>query len=88
MNLEEENQNWEVCIYFLQIYPFCYFFWDGKTPLMSMKNKTFHLFTYLNEANFLGIAAEALPAAHEPILADQAMRVTTHATAKITSINA
>jgi hypothetical protein len=30
---------------------------------------------YLDEANFLGVAAEALPAAHQPVLSDQAMRV-------------
>ena len=30
---------------------------------------------YLDEANVLGVAAEALPAAHQPVLADQAMRV-------------
>lgn len=32
---------------------------------------------YLNEANFLGIAAEALPAAHQAILSDQPMGVPT-----------
>jgi hypothetical protein len=32
---------------------------------------------YLDEANVLGIAAEALPAAHEPVLPDQTMRVDT-----------
>lgn len=37
---------------------------------------------YLNEANFLGIATEALPAAHETVLPDQPMRVSTHATVK------
>lgn len=31
--------------------------------------------TVLDEANILGVAAEALPAAHQPVLADQAMRV-------------
>jgi hypothetical protein len=30
---------------------------------------------YLDEANVLGVAAEALPAAHQPVLPDQAMRV-------------
>jgi hypothetical protein len=33
------------------------------------------LSTVLDEANVLGVAAEALPAAHEPVLPDQAMRV-------------
>ena len=33
---------------------------------------------YLDEANVLGVAAEALPATHQPILPDQSMRVTTH----------
>nr|ACR35062.1 unknown [Zea mays]ACR36981.1 unknown [Zea mays] len=31
----------------------------------------------LDEANVLGIAAEALPAAHQPVLPDQSMRVRT-----------
>jgi len=31
----------------------------------------------LDEANVLGVAAEALPAAHEPILPDQSMGVST-----------
>jgi hypothetical protein len=38
---------------------------------------------YLDEANVLGVAAEALPAAHQPILPDQSMRVTTHPAAKM-----
>jgi len=36
----------------------------------------------LDEANVLGIAAEALPAAHEPILPDQSMGVSTDPAAK------
>uniref|UniRef100_A0A0V0GR06 Putative ovule protein n=1 Tax=Solanum chacoense TaxID=4108 RepID=A0A0V0GR06_SOLCH len=36
---------------------------------------------YLNEANFLGIAAEALSAAHESILSNNCMRITTHTAA-------
>lgn len=40
---------------------------------------------HLNEANFLGIAAEALSAAHQPVLSDDSMRVPTHTTVK--SIN-
>jgi hypothetical protein len=32
---------------------------------------------YLDEADVLGVAAEALPAAHEPVLPDQSMRVAT-----------
>jgi hypothetical protein len=32
----------------------------------------------LDEADVLGVAAEALPAAHEPILPDQSMGVRTH----------
>ena len=32
---------------------------------------------YLDEPNILGVAAEALPAAHEPILPDQTMGVAT-----------
>jgi len=31
----------------------------------------------LDEANVLGVAAEALPAAHQPVLPDQSMRVRT-----------
>ena len=38
--------------------------------------------TVLDEANFLGVAAEALSAAHKPILPDQSMWVTTHTAAK------
>lgn len=34
--------------------------------------------TNLDESNFFGVAAEALPAAHEPILSDQPMRVSTN----------
>ena len=37
---------------------------------------------YLDEANVLGVAAEALPAAHEPILPDQPMGVSTDPAAK------
>jgi hypothetical protein len=32
---------------------------------------------YLDEANVLGVAAEALPAAHEAVLPDQSMGVRT-----------
>ena len=35
----------------------------------------FPFLTVLDEADVLGVAAEALPAAHQPVLADQAMRV-------------
>jgi hypothetical protein len=38
---------------------------------------------YLDEANVLGVAAEALSAAHEPVLSDQAVGVSAH-TAAIT----
>ena len=37
------------------------------------------LLTVLDESNLLGVAAEALPAAHEPVLADQTVGVSTHA---------
>lgn len=37
---------------------------------------------YLNETNFLGVAAEALSATHEPILANQPMGIPAHTTAK------
>jgi hypothetical protein len=37
--------------------------------------------TYLDEADVLGVAAEALPAAHEPVLPDQAVGVGAHAAA-------
>mgnify|MGYP006913719574 CR=1 FL=1 len=37
---------------------------------------------YLDEADVLGVAAEALPAAHEPILPDQPMGVSTDPAAK------
>ena len=33
---------------------------------------------YLDEANLLGVAAEALPAAHKPILADDGVGVPAH----------
>jgi len=39
---------------------------------------------YLNEANFLGIAMEALPAAHKAILPDQSMRIAAHTAASYT----
>ena len=37
---------------------------------------------YLDEANFLGIATEALPAAHKAILPDQSMWIPTHTAAR------
>ena len=37
--------------------------------------------SYLNEAYFLGIAAEALPTTHQSILPDYPMRVSTHSAA-------
>jgi len=37
---------------------------------------------YLDEANFLGIATEALPAAHKAILPDQSMWIPTHSAAR------
>lgn len=37
---------------------------------------------YLDEADFLCIAAEALSAAHEPVLSDYAMRISTHTAAR------
>jgi len=37
---------------------------------------------YLDEANLLGIAAEALPAAHKSVLPDQSMWVSTHTAAR------
>jgi hypothetical protein len=39
---------------------------------------------YLDEADVLGVAAEALPAAHEPVLPDEAVGVGAH-TAAITN---
>ena len=39
---------------------------------------------YLDESDVLGVAAEALPAAHEPVLPDQAVGVGAH-TAAITN---
>lgn len=41
---------------------------------------------YLDEADVLGVAAEALPAAHEAVLPDQAVGVGAH-TAAITQTN-
>ena len=41
-----------------------------------------HSNVYLNEANFLSVATEALPAAHKAILPYQSMRVPTHTTAR------
>ena len=43
-----------------------------------------HMQGYLDEANVLGVTAEALPAAHEPVLTDQAVGVGAH-TAAITN---
>lgn len=37
---------------------------------------------YLNEANFLGVAAEALSAAHQTVLSDQPMGVPTDTAVK------
>jgi hypothetical protein len=42
---------------------------------------------YLDEADFLGVAAEALPAAHQPVLPDQAMRVAADTAASATTKN-
>jgi hypothetical protein len=39
---------------------------------------------YLDEANVLGVAAEALPAAHQPVLPNQTVRVGTDPAAKAT----
>jgi hypothetical protein len=39
------------------------------------------LSSYLDEAYFLGIAAEAPPTAHQSILPDYPMRVSTHSAA-------
>jgi len=43
----------------------------NSSGLFMVQDKT----VYLDEANVLGVAAEALPAAHQPILPDQSMRV-------------
>jgi len=45
----------------------------NSSGLFMVQDKT----VYLDEANVLGVAAEALPAAHQPILPDQSMRVAT-----------
>lgn len=42
---------------------------------------------YLDEANFLCIAAEALPAAHQSVLPDQPMRVPTHSAVQSNQID-
>lgn len=41
-----------------------------------------HNRAYLDEADVLGVAAEALSAAHEPVLPDQSMRVPAHPATK------
>jgi hypothetical protein len=41
-----------------------------------------HKNVHLDETNVLGVAAEALPAAHEPVLPDQTVRVRADPAAK------
>ena len=41
----------------------------------------------LNESNFFGVAAEALPAAHQTILTNDCVRVAAHSAAKNTITN-
>jgi len=41
---------------------------------------------YLDEADVLGVAAEALPAAHQPVLPDQSVRVGADPAAKATNL--
>jgi len=41
---------------------------------------------YLDEADVLGVAAEALPAAHQPVLPDQSVRVSADPAAKATKL--
>lgn len=41
---------------------------------------------YLDEANFLSVAAEALPTAHQSILPDQTMRVSAYPAADKTKL--
>ena len=52
-----------------------------QAKLMTIMS-ALHKQGYLDEANVLGVAAEALPAAHEPILPDQSMGVSTDPAAK------
>jgi len=40
----------------------------------------------LNKADFFGIAAEALPAAHKPILPDQPMRIAANTAANYKNV--
>lgn len=56
----------------------------GITPIFHLPVRENMI--YLNKTNFLGIAAEALSATHEPILPDQPMRVPAHTTANITNV--
>jgi hypothetical protein len=55
---------------------------SGPSQISHNNVSTVEKQEYLDEANVLGIAAEALPAAHEPILPDQSMRVGTDPAAK------
>lgn len=45
--------------------------------MLHFATRFIHL-AVLDETNFLGIAAKALPATHESVLSDQPMRVPTH----------
>ncbi len=49
-----------------------------RTKVATLLGKALNPLAVLNESNFLGIATEALSAAHEPILPDQPMRVPTY----------
>jgi hypothetical protein len=53
-----------------------------ETIPINLNNLLLHKHVYLDEANVLGVAAEALPAAHQPILPDETMRVRTDPAAK------
>jgi hypothetical protein len=53
-----------------------------ETIPIDLNNLLLHKHVYLDKANVLGVAAEALPAAHQPILPDETMRVRTDPAAK------
>lgn len=49
-----------------------------EKPFPKSCHKMYNIKTNLDETNFFGIAVEALSAAHEPVLSNQSMRVTTY----------
>ena len=77
----------QILLFYIQsILPIIFFFkcWSyfclpfPKVSTWRIKEKIKKYYGYLDKTDFLGIAMEALPAAHQSILPDQPMRVTTN----------